>query len=289
MIHMMLACNMLNALGRVPLIADPTVVPTYPGQLPFAIGSEDGDPFIVHLHAFSEAAMQQASKIEEPENPIDIRSRPMTLDGPEFQTIGEFYAALEAALPDDPTAWSAKNQIDDATAFPGELFAVGSKADAQKAIERIVSQGEGTDQGTDASPLDFEGEVSHFYRFTEILRNQLLEKAPDVKVGYRWGPPLGIDYAKATKAIDNPGEYDFAGDPVAKALQDQCDRSFSTMLMELQRAISVEPARLGNAVRAMFDLSQAAYAAIGTPLTGRPGFVAGPAFRFRPDLVTNGG
>ena len=166
MIHMMLACNILNALGGAPLIADAAVVPTYPGPLPFAIGSQDGEPFKVHLFAFSEPAMQQAAKIEEPEDPLDIRSRPMALAEPEFHTIGEFYDALALALPPDGPDWNPVNQIEDSTAFAGELFAISGRADAQKAIERIVSQGEGTSQGTEGTPLDFEGEVSHYYRFT---------------------------------------------------------------------------------------------------------------------------
>lgn len=284
MIHMMLACNILNALGGSPLIADASVVPTYPGTLPFSIGSEDGQPFVVHLYRFSDAAMEQAAKIEEPEEPIDIRSRALEAAEPEFQTIGQFYAAVKAGLPED--GWSAVNQIGDATAFPGELFPIASKADAEKAIDHIVSQGEGSEMGTEATPLDFEGEVSHYYRFNEILRNQVLEKDPTAAVGFRWGGPLGVDFAKAVPAIDNPGQYDFSNDPAAKAQQDLCDRAFTEMLIELQQAVTGHPDRLGNAVRKMFDLRQSAAAALATPLADTPGYVAGPAFRFRPELIS---
>ncbi|MGK0225697.1 MAG: hypothetical protein ACI8XD_000506 [Thermoproteota archaeon] len=34
MVHMMLACNILNSLGQVPIIASPGTVPKYPGPLP---------------------------------------------------------------------------------------------------------------------------------------------------------------------------------------------------------------------------------------------------------------
>src|SRR5690348_17994184 len=34
MLHMTLACNLLNALGGQPLIDSPTMTPTYPGPLP---------------------------------------------------------------------------------------------------------------------------------------------------------------------------------------------------------------------------------------------------------------
>ncbi len=293
MIHMMLACNILNSLGQVPKLASVDTVPKYPGPLPYSIGSDESDPskgpFEVHLLHFSEAAMAQACVIEEPENPIDIKDAPAfgIAAEPEFQTIGQFYEALKAALPED--GWTGANQIDDATAFPGELFAVNKRADAVRAIDHIVSQGEGTEAGSSpASPLDFEGEVSHFYRFKEIERNQVLLKNPSVDVGYSWGDPLGIDFDKAVKAIDNPGEFDFSTDPVASGLQDACDKDFTEMVNELQRVVQGESARLGNAVRKMFDLSQSAYAAIAQPLVAKPGFVAGPAFRYRPELTPGG-
>ena len=47
--------------------------------------------------------------------------------------------------------WNIGNQwgeIDDATAFAGELFAIKERADAVKAIDHIVSQGEGTEAGS---------------------------------------------------------------------------------------------------------------------------------------------
>src|SRR6266446_2821376 len=62
MIHMCLACNMLNALG-----GDPALHPqTYPGPLPGDIGP-DGTPLTLHLYSFSAQAMVQAMAIEQPE------------------------------------------------------------------------------------------------------------------------------------------------------------------------------------------------------------------------------
>ena len=288
MIHMMLACNILNSLGRVPDITGN--VPTYPHTLPYSIGSHDGREFCVNLLAFSGAAIDQALTIEQPEDPLHIEDQP-ALDLAEqqttYQTIGQFYGAVQQALPDDP-AFTGRNQIDDSTAFAGELFAVTSRSEAVRAIDHIVSQGEGTEQGTEDSPLDFEGEVSHYYRFEEIRRNQVLVKDPKVAVGYSWGGPLGVDFARAVRAIDDPAPKDFSGNPQALELQDDCDRRFTEMVTELQRAVSGEPDRLGNAVRNMFELTQAAHAAIACPIDAS-GVVAGPAFRYRPELLTRGG
>jgi hypothetical protein len=63
MVHMCLACNISNALGKTPKLA----APTYPGPLPGGIGA-GGTALIVHLLRFSKEAMAQAMAIEEPED-----------------------------------------------------------------------------------------------------------------------------------------------------------------------------------------------------------------------------
>jgi hypothetical protein len=281
MVHLALACNILNAIGGTPVVAAASVVPVYPGPLPYDVGGADGKPFLVSLLPFSQQAMAQAVHIEEPEDPIEFPEA--ALLAPSFQTIGQFYAALDEALgrlPDAQWANPARNQLVDHPFFAGRLFPVTSRADASRAIRRIVSEGEGTTR----SPLDFEGEVAHYYRFEEIRRNQVLQKDPSVAQGFSWGTALGVDWGEVVPAIADPGEHDFSDDPPARAAQDACDRAFTTTLSELHRAVNGESGRLGNAVRAMFDLTMTARAALATPLSGSDK-AAGPAFRFRPDIV----
>ena len=55
-------------------------------------------------------------------------------------------------------------------------------------------------------------------------------------------------------------------------------------MREIQSAVTGETGRLGNAVRAMFDLRMAAKQALTVPLAN-PEHVAGPSFRYRPDLT----
>lgn len=280
MTHMALACNVLNAIGGSPLVADASVVPTYPGPLPFDIGDTNGMQFLVSLLPFSPEAIAQGSHIEEPEHPIEFPEERLLVA---FQTIGQFYAALDKALGQLPAdAWHdpPRNQLTDHPFFAGELFPVAGYPEASRAIDRIVSEGEGTTE----SPLDFEGEVAHYYRFEEIRRNQVLQKDTSVPEGYSWDGPLGIDWDAVVPAIGDPGQHDFSGDPGAQAAQDVCDRAFTVMLQELQRAVNGELGRLGNAVRAMFELTMAARAALGVLLKDSDK-AAGPAFRFRPELV----
>lgn len=188
MTHMALACNVLNAIGGTPVLADVAVVPTYPGPLPFDIGGDDGTPFRVSLLPFSPEAMDQAMHIEEPEHPIDIPDAALGALSPSFQTIGQLYAALDDALsrlPGGTWADPPRNQLTDHPFFPGELFSVSGFPDASLAIRRIVSEGE----GTTTSPLDFEGEVAHFYRFEEIRRDKVLQKDSSVPQG-KIGSPV---------------------------------------------------------------------------------------------------
>lgn len=281
MTHMALACNILNAIGGRPVLAQASVVPAYPGPLPYDIGGDDGEPFLVSLLPFSKKAMAQAIHIEEPEDPIKF-SAGLEL-APTFQTIGEFYAALDKALGTlPPEVWAAPagSQVTDHPFFAGDLFPVVDYASASTAISRIVSEGEGTTK----SPLDFEGDLAHYYRFEEIRRDRVLQKDAGKPEGFSWGPPLGVDWDGVLPVIKDPAEHDFSGDPAAQAAQDECDRAFTVLLQELERAVTGEPGRMGNAVRAMFDLRTAARVAVRTPLKGSKKS-AGPAFRFRPELV----
>lgn len=283
MVHMALACNVLNAIGGAPVLANASVVPTYPGPLPYDIGADGDEPFRVSLLPFSGEAMAQAIHIEEPEDPLVFTVARAPALGPTYQTIGEFYEAIDRALARLPAdSWSTppRHQLTDHPFFAGELFPVTGCDTASEAIARIVSEGEGTTK----SPLDFEGELAHYYRFEEIRRDQVLQKDPGVPEGFSWGEPLGVDWSAVAPAIADPAEHDFSGDAPAQAAQDACDRAFTALLRDLERAVNGEQDRLGNAVRAMFDLRAAARTALATRLAGSDN-VAGPAFRFRPDLA----
>jgi hypothetical protein len=281
MIHMCLACNIMNAIGGTPAINPPH----YPGPLPGDVGSG----LILHLLPFSRAAMQQGMAIEEPSEAIDPPQKALAEATVAGVTIGEYYARLDAALAALPaSAWTAgRNQISDAQFFQGQLFAVDSYVDAHRAISEIVSEGEGTpvSPGNPGSPLDFEDELAHYYRFWEIVQDQVLEKDPN-PVGYAWGDALGVDWQATYPAIPDPETHDFSSDPpAAQQAQADCNAAFSAMVDALSGAFAGNPAGLGLAVRAMFDLRMAAIEALTTPLADGSS-VAGPAFVYQ---IASGG
>lgn len=280
MIHMCLACNILNALGGDPVLTPPV----YPGPLPGDIGPPGGKPLIIHLLPFSKDAMKQGMDIEQPEDPPDFPIHTMLLEAkkpPSAVTIGQFYMALDkflSMLP--PDAWTRdRNQIDDSQFFAGQLFKVNGYDDAHQAISDIVSEGEGTPN----DPLDFQHEIAHYYRFGECFNDLVLTKA-DTKMGYQWGPErLGIDWSKVYPAIADPGGHDFSKDPAAaQQAQFACNEAYTRMVNALRLAVTGNAGELGVAVRAMFDLRMAAYAALATPLAD-PKQVAGPSFLYDGD------
>ena len=157
MTHLCLASNILNALGGTPVLRPPT----YPGPLPGDIGP-GCTPLTIHIYPLSREAMKQAMDIEQPEDPPEIPVREMLATiastGPRTVTIGQFYEVLDHFLATLPaTAWTPnRNQITDDQFFPGQLFAVNGSPDAHRAIQEIVSEGEGSKN----SPLTFQGDIA---------------------------------------------------------------------------------------------------------------------------------
>src|SRR5258707_342801 len=94
MLHMHLACNILNAIGGAPVINAANFIPNYPGPLPMGIGGADG--LVVGVKRYSKATVQNTvMEIEEPENPIHIPVKAaLEAIGPSFETIGQFYTAI---------------------------------------------------------------------------------------------------------------------------------------------------------------------------------------------------
>lgn len=277
MIHMCLACNILNAIGGTPALAPPA----YPGPLPGDIGPIGGDALVIHLLPLSEAAMKQAMDIEQPEEIPDYPIREMVAPAaPGTGTIGQFYAALDAFLATlPPSEWTpGRNQITDDQFFTGQLFAIGDYDDAHRAIGQIVSEGEGAKD----DPLDFQDELAHYYRFGQVYYDKVLTKTEEAP-GYAWGPePLGVDWSRVYPAIADPSTHDFSKDPpAAQAAQLACNEAYGRMVDALQLAVTGTEGALGLAVRAMFDLRLAARVALGTPLADGKS-VAGPSFLYVP-------
>jgi len=87
MLHIVLAANVLNAVGGSPDLCHEKFVPEYPTFLPHS-----DKAFKVSLEKFSKDALETFLKIEKPKKK---RAEPQAH---RYRTIGQFYAAIEQGL-----------------------------------------------------------------------------------------------------------------------------------------------------------------------------------------------
>ncbi|KAJ3573931.1 hypothetical protein NP233_g2107 [Leucocoprinus birnbaumii] len=152
MLHLSLSGNLMAALGGLPRLYDPRVVPQYPG---YVLCSQSK----VHLEALTPSALERFVRIESPET-ID---QPTAYLASDYRTIGAFYDDLIERirhLPDSQFKKSMKRQFDGKDFFNSEiLFPITNRITAQRALDIIVEQGEG----------NLNAEDSHYEVFKNLL------------------------------------------------------------------------------------------------------------------------
>jgi hypothetical protein len=276
MLHMTLVCNLMNAIGGQPRLSDPAFMLSYPTHLPGAIQND----LIVPLEPFSRKLVETVFlEIEEPEHP---KVFPTFAAEAEVRTIGQFYAQISRTIQDmgpglfvgDP-ARQLMITIDD-----DDSFLVSDVESACRAIDLIVSQGE----GTPTSPLEARnGQPAHYYRFMEILKGRTLVADPSVPEGYSYsGPEIPFDANGVFSAKPNIKVADLPTDSPARQLAEQFNHDYTTMLGELHRAVNGEPNCISDATnRMVFALKPTALQLMQIEI--EPGVRAGPTFEFASD------
>jgi hypothetical protein len=252
MIHLSLACNLLNAVGGEPRLDVPEMLPGYPRQLPH--GSME-----LSLLPFGPEALEMFLRLEQPEAP----GAPGESD--HYETIGQFYDALEDGLrylcetlgEDKVFSGDPARQV---TAGPfhhtaGTLQPVTDLASALAALEEIVEQGEGTARGAvwDGDRDIFHpdrDEVAHYYRFQELKLGRRYQRGDTPQSGPT-GEPVTVDLAGVSPMQANPRRSD---KPQLRAAQEEFDNTYCTLLFLLEQAFTGEPALIRDATRAMFGL-----------------------------------
>lgn len=171
MLHATLVSNLLLAVGGEPRFDSREIMPTYPGPLRHHI-----PPLILHLEPCSTDYLRNTMMvIERPESP----GAPPEDD--EYETLGQFYLAMELALRrlDAETSLFSDPQVDRQLTDPtfygpvkfdaedsGGLMAVTDLQSAIDAIEIVVHQGEGLSDERWADPAH--QELTHYYKFQQI-------------------------------------------------------------------------------------------------------------------------
>jgi Ferritin-like len=280
MLHMAIAANLLISVGGHPAIAYPGFVPNYPGPLP--AGLHGG--LLVSLRKCSIAQIRDVFMvIEEPgiaAEPVHGSAAPGDPRDVSRYTIGWFYDEIERSL----EALAAGGQIHfghtdkqvpaSAWSGPGELFVIDSLATARRAIREIKRQGEGT---TPFRPGDGDGELAHYYKFSEIVAGRRIVRGKD---GFTYdGEPIPFAPDGVWPMMDDPDLAKLPPGSRAAILTEQFARIYQTLLRALERAFTGEPDYLRQSIGIMYSLDLAARELMQTPSGLGDGTTAGPAFQ----------
>jgi hypothetical protein len=169
MLHLSLAGNLLNAVGGKPNFNDPTFIPKYPSPM---LDHAD-PPIIIHLGPASVATIRETFlAIEQPETAGDVP------EDDNYNTLGQFYEAISRGIDDlvaelgekevfrgNPARQLGGGYTGGYAATGGRLYPVTDVRSARRAIDEIVSQGE----GAGATETDPDGELAHYWRFNQIV------------------------------------------------------------------------------------------------------------------------
>lgn len=209
MSHFALAGNLLAAIGGRPSIGHADFVPAYPiTELPGGIPQE----LPVDLKPLRKEQLAVFMQIETPEfPPVAFRAAPTPA------TIGAFYDTIittfQTLCPEiDPEA--------PAVDLPSS-HRIENVADAIEVIDRIKSEGEGTQGSPDQPSGEERGSFAHYYLFKELWLQKRL-----VKVGGKW--------SFSGAHIDLPDVYDFRPSVAEPNPSAEFNRTFSQLLIDLE-------------------------------------------------------
>jgi rubrerythrin len=269
MLHMAMACNLLNAIGGHPSIDRPGFVPTYPGRLPGGLRPD----LTVTLRKCSIAQLRDVfMSIEEPAVTVD----PVEQAG---QTIGWFYDRIEEAFQqlserENLFTGDPARQVSEWKGV-GNLVVVTDLASARAAIHEIVEQGEGA---SPINPEDGYDELAHYYKFAEIVhgRRIVLEKG-----GYSYtGEPIPFDEDGVWPMADDPNTQNLPPDSQQRLQSAEFNQIYRNLLEALHQVFNSHPDRLNAAVGLMFSLGLQAQSLMSMPI--EPGLpqTVGPSFQY---------
>lgn len=288
MLHMSIACNVLNAIGGAPVIDFPKFIPTYPGHLP---GAVEGS-LVVGLEKFSKDLVKNTfMEIEEPGDPVKIAGG--VSQDPDGETIGEFYQGIIADIQrlskegniftGDPA-----RQMTYSAFYPENLlFEICDEESAIRGINIIIDQGEGTSKDPYVDPSDtYPGytEPAHYYRFEEIYEGRTLVTDAASKTYSFTGDPIPFDPALVANMWPNPKMADYPGNSLAYENARLFNYNYTSLLKCLHQTFNGQPDKIQTALGLMFALRLYALKLLNLPDPNHPGYVAGPSFEYLASL-----
>ncbi len=292
MLHMVLAANILNAIGGEPVINKKDFIPEYPGYLP---GSDKA--FIVGLEKFSEDSVNVFLKIEKPAPPLPKHEKNETgnllFADPGYQTIGQFYMAIMLGIEyvnkhtkggiftNDPERKKRQLTQEHYYGSGGMIVPVYSIENAREAIQEIVGQGEGIDDTIEDSDKKLFGqttEYAHYFRFNEILQKRMYAPTDTPKSGPT-GEPIIVDWGEVHNMKTNPKLDDYRHQPDLLAKARAFNMAYTQLLDQIHMACNGAPEQLMKGMGLMYKLKYLAIELMNIPIKGS-GMMAGPTFEF---------
>jgi hypothetical protein len=242
MLHMMLVSNLMNSIGATPSLSGDNV-PVYPTFMPHHAA---GGPYI-QLQPFSSQLMTSTfMPIEQPE-----ASPRVPAEGDDYQTLGQFYKAIEEGFRNVVDRYGEKAVFGRDTGFQradtyfgiggGHIVVVRDLESALRAIQEITEQGEGAT--TPHPPLPGEEPFGGYEHYGP---------RPDGTYGPILGTPWEMSHyykfqALSTGALPAPAVYPMQGNPdpdqltgEAREVSDLFDACYSLVLRALERALGTQ-------------------------------------------------
>lgn len=283
MLHLVLAANVLNAVGGSPVLDDPGFVPNFPTHLPHS-----NNAFPVPLAPFTQETVETFMRIERP------GERHAESEAEGYETIGQFYRAIEEGLEmlsstlghDAVFTGDPERQISPAMlGFSGDrrVVAVHDLATALLAIDEIEEQGEGLKhrQVWDGDRDMFHperDEVAHYFRFAEIMQGRSYVRGDSPKSGPS-GTSFEVDWSCVYPMRPNPKMDDYPADSPVRAAMVEFNALYFEMLRTLHRSLNGDPPSLSLGIAMMMDLRTNAQALMQMS-SGDGVSTAGPSFEF---------
>lgn len=300
MLHMILVCNIINAITDQKKVKKgqklfdvKKLIPNYPTALPGNIVPKmpSGEPpFKVSLLKFSREAISEFTTIERPSDPNDDLTNPKA-----FDSIGQFYQAIRWGLkrlnestPGGIFKGDPKRQVTPEHYYGsgGKIVKVESYDDAEEAIAEIVGQGEGID-GTISTETPIFGEdieYAHYFKFQEINYGRFYS-ANDTNFhvpvkSIPTGKPFEVSWSSVYNMKENPKMADYKDQPELMEKAVDFNKTYVLLLENINDAVSGNPDLLIKGITLMYDLKYKAVELMNMPL--RDGLCAGPTFEYVP-------
>ncbi|MFI5137525.1 MAG: ferritin-like protein [Sphingobacteriales bacterium] len=279
MLHMILAANILNAIGGTPKIDKEHFIPAYPGSLP-----DSDNSFIINLMKFSKESVEVFLRIEKPE---PTREHPKVKD---YHTIGQFYQGLMLGIEyvNDHTEGGIfltgpevqKRQITPEHYYGsgGVIVPVYTIDDARLAIEEIVGQGEGIDDTIEDSDQKLFGqgiEYAHYFRFNEVLQERMYCEN-DTPKGGPTGEKITVDWDAVHNMVTSPKVKEYEGFPELYEKARSFNQTYTQLLDNIHCACDGKPELLMKGIGLMYQLKYKAVELMNIPF--KDGYMAGPTF-----------